>query len=351
MNQDKLISVIIPTFNRVSLISQTLNTLLSQTYKKWEAIIVDDGSTNKTLDLIREYCQNDERFLLFQRDNEPKGASTCRNIGLLKSHGDYIIFLDSDDILFSWALEQRSNFLAKNDKIDYCVSKGIRGPYPFHQQHEYFLISCYNDKNIAREFFSFYPPWLPLAPTYRKKSLIKNKIKWTEGLEGHQDIDFHIKVANNYLNFEYLNGKPDCLWNVHEHGNIGANFKSKNKFHLIQKIEILKNFESQIKTNYNDITPLLGILIRSYLFSRNYNEIGKEALNILTKNIFLGGLKKQLYIIYHKLFKKNIRFATSFVRVLLILLGESKILQIHPNSHFLIKRYSYVEILNLLEIE
>ena len=121
MNQP-LISIIIPSFNSENFISQTLESVLSQTYKKWECIIVDDGSTDKTKNLVNEFCTKDRRFKFFHRDIEPKGAPTCRNIGFEKSNGEYIQYLDADDLLSNDKLTNQVLLLSKFEKpLHYCV--------------------------------------------------------------------------------------------------------------------------------------------------------------------------------------------------------------------------------------
>lgn len=102
------VSIISPVYNRAEIIIDTINSIQNQTYTFWEFIIVDDGSTDCTIDVIKEFSQSDERILLIERDRLPKGAPTCRNIGYENASGDYIIFLDSDDILFPDALKNRA---------------------------------------------------------------------------------------------------------------------------------------------------------------------------------------------------------------------------------------------------
>jgi len=122
-----LISVIIPSYNRANLISETLDSILSQTYQNWECIVVDDGSTVETLKIVESYCSKDSRFKLLEREEQfPKGAPTCRNIGLMNAKGEFLIFLDSDDILFPHALIERVMFLLKHPELDFCVADCVR---------------------------------------------------------------------------------------------------------------------------------------------------------------------------------------------------------------------------------
>lgn len=95
------ISIITPCFNRASHISICINSLLDQSYMNWELILVDDGSTDQTKDVVDTY--KDDRIKYFYKENEER--SIARNYGLTKASGDYILFLDSDDYLPSNALQ------------------------------------------------------------------------------------------------------------------------------------------------------------------------------------------------------------------------------------------------------
>lgn len=92
-----LVSIIIPTFNRENLIKETLESVLSQSYFNWECIIVDDGSIDKTVEVIIEFIKNDSRFILYTLEH--RGVSYARNYALSKISGEFIQFLDSDDLL------------------------------------------------------------------------------------------------------------------------------------------------------------------------------------------------------------------------------------------------------------
>jgi glycosyltransferase involved in cell wall biosynthesis len=87
-------------YNRADLVGETLDSVLAQTYQDWECIVVDDGSTDNSLQVVQEYCNRDQRIRLMSRPVErEKGAPTCRNIGVENTTGEYVYFLDSDDLL------------------------------------------------------------------------------------------------------------------------------------------------------------------------------------------------------------------------------------------------------------
>ena len=94
---EPLISIIIPVYHVEPYIEKCLNSVLTQSYSNYEAIIVNDGGTSIERDICRAYCDKDPRFLLI--DTENRGISSTRNTGLDRAHGKIIVFLDSDDYL------------------------------------------------------------------------------------------------------------------------------------------------------------------------------------------------------------------------------------------------------------
>ena len=91
----KLVSVIIPAYNVEPYIQATLRSVQNQTWPAWEALVVDDGSSDKTADKIKELASKDKRIRLIQQANA--GSSSARNTGLKAAQGTYIAFLDGDD--------------------------------------------------------------------------------------------------------------------------------------------------------------------------------------------------------------------------------------------------------------
>ena len=92
-----LVSVIIPAYNVAEYIPFCLDSLISQTYKNLEIICVNDGSTDSTLDIIKEYAEKDSRIILIDKENG--GLPSARNAGMNIAKGDYISFVDSDDVV------------------------------------------------------------------------------------------------------------------------------------------------------------------------------------------------------------------------------------------------------------
>lgn len=110
------VSVIIPMFNAEKFFNRSIDSLRAQTFTDWEAICIDDGSTDNTYAAVREYTKNDPRFHVFQK-KENTGLSDTRNIAMTHTTGEYIIYLDVDDFIHPQTLEIAYK-LAKRENSD-----------------------------------------------------------------------------------------------------------------------------------------------------------------------------------------------------------------------------------------
>lgn len=112
-----LVSIITPCYNGAKHVSDTIESVLKQTYSDWEMIIVDDGSTDNSAEIIKSYVDKDKRVKLFQQPNG--GSASARNNGIRKAEGQYIALLDADDLWLPSFLEEQIDFMKKNKTI--CV--------------------------------------------------------------------------------------------------------------------------------------------------------------------------------------------------------------------------------------
>lgn len=117
----KKVSIITPNYNRSELLGETAESVLHQTYSNWEWIIVDDGSNDKSMDTLFDFVKKDARIKVYQRQGERRGACICRNQGFEKSTGEYLLFLDSDDLLESFCLENRVKALSEHPYLDFGI--------------------------------------------------------------------------------------------------------------------------------------------------------------------------------------------------------------------------------------
>lgn len=118
------INVIIPTFNRGSVIPQTLDSLEAQTYKDWECIVVDDHSTDDTRRVVESFSHRDPRFIYMLNDRK-KGAQGARNTGLYNCNSEWVFFFDSDNQLQPECLQELMVGACDNVDVVQCFSKVI----------------------------------------------------------------------------------------------------------------------------------------------------------------------------------------------------------------------------------
>lgn len=183
-----LVSIIIPIYNREALIKQALNSVIAQTYANWECIVVDDGSTDDTLSVLEIYQNKDARISYCKRLREPKGAPTCRNIGLEHAKGDYIIYLDSDDYLLPFCLEHRVHAITKNKGCDFLV-------FPMGKQEGDAIIKVEipGSENYLIPFLSANLPWQTMCPIW-KTHFLKEIGGFTEGYPRFNDPELMIRA-------------------------------------------------------------------------------------------------------------------------------------------------------------
>lgn len=107
------VSIIMPNYNCEKFIEQTVDSVLAQTYGNWELLIVDDCSTDNSVEIIKNYCEKDERIKLFINEKN-SGAAASRNYALREATGRWIAFLDSDDIWLPEKLQRQLAFMVEN---------------------------------------------------------------------------------------------------------------------------------------------------------------------------------------------------------------------------------------------
>ncbi|TXE13005.1 glycosyltransferase family 2 protein [Seonamhaeicola algicola] len=114
------VSIITPTYNSERFIEQTIISILNQTYTNWELILIDDASTDKTVEIITQFVKSNPQIYLLQ-NLKNSGAAVSRNKGIEAAKGHFIAFLDADDVWLPNKLEKQVEFMQKNN-CDVCFS-------------------------------------------------------------------------------------------------------------------------------------------------------------------------------------------------------------------------------------
>ena len=116
------VSIVVPAYNCEQYLSDTLDSILSQSYSNWECIIVNDGSMDTTKDIAQSYCIKDSRFHYYFQENQ--GPASARNLAIRNSSGEYILPLDADDIISDSYIEKAANYLSEHPETTLVYSKG-----------------------------------------------------------------------------------------------------------------------------------------------------------------------------------------------------------------------------------
>lgn len=111
---EPLVSIIMPCYNAERYVAQSIESVLAQTYQNWELLITDDGSTDKSVEIVSKYCIKDDRISILVPD-EHQGIARTRNMSIARAKGKFVAFLDSDDIWYSEKLEKQVGYMLEND--------------------------------------------------------------------------------------------------------------------------------------------------------------------------------------------------------------------------------------------
>ena len=118
-----IVSIIVPVYNGEKYISRCLDSLINQTYSNLEIVLVNDGSIDKSKEILNEYAKTDNRIKIYDQINQ--GASVARNIGLEKANGKYIMFVDADDYIDSHMVEEMIKNIKHENTIVFCDNTEI----------------------------------------------------------------------------------------------------------------------------------------------------------------------------------------------------------------------------------
>ena len=240
MNNDFLVSIIIATYNRAELLSETIISVIEQSYINWECIIVDDGSTDNTNEIVANFIQKDKRIRYFNRPkNIPKGPNGSRNYGIEKSIGSCIMSLDSDDWILPEHLEEKVKIFKSNLEIEAVLSKTIM----VNNSKE--IIEKENrtklSDNLLEDFIILKVSWY-MHDIMWKRSFLDGKILYNENLLKWLDRDFHIRRLVEKPNI-FLVDKYLSLYRIHENSNsLNSDYKilETRHFAVVDIIDLLR---------------------------------------------------------------------------------------------------------------
>jgi len=207
-----LVSVIIPTFNREKFIGEALHSILQQTFLDFEIIVIDDGSTDGTADVIKLFPTDKLRYI-YQKN---RGRSNARNHALRLAKGSYIAFLDSDDLYLPSKLELQVSYMEEHPEVGmiytsaYCMDESGNSI----NHHYDAKVSGWIYKDIA-----FFVPVTITLPTVMARREVFDKVGgFDEKMERFEDTDMWRRISKCYL-IDAI-AKPTCKLRTHSDNSL-----------------------------------------------------------------------------------------------------------------------------------
>ena len=198
---EKLVSVIIPAYNAEKFIYQCVESVLNQTYRRLEIIVINDGSKDNTLEVINDIGNGDERVVIINQAN--KGLPAARNAGLRCCKGDLVFFLDSDDWIENTCIEELVNIINSKD-VDIVF-------FDYYKEYESHRVEHHAYKKEFIYKINYMDPLLlwdmrtitAWGKIYTKKCL--NGVLFNEKMRTAEDVDFNYRVYRNVKTAYYTN--------------------------------------------------------------------------------------------------------------------------------------------------
>lgn len=303
---NKKISIILPAYNCENTIESAINSILSQTYENWELVIVNDGSTDMTTQVLSNYVENSKIIIINQ---ENLGPSVARNVGIASISGEYVAFIDSDDYFDKNYLETMCRNMENNDLVicNYrCVGNNMNSRVTRIQNKIYYK------KHFSKMIFKLKSKKLLNAnwnKLYKKEIITKYNITFDKKYNNGEDIRF------NYEYLKYINKVKiinDVLYNYFQNTK-GLTASNNNK--VIDRYIKLMEFEIDYFINNDlDLKYIKKQLIRSIYTINSYERIIKDDYICLfnkindNRNLLFYGIKSSLNSKRHYFIKIILKF-------------------------------------------
>lgn len=271
----EIVSIIVPVYNSERYIDRCLNSLVNQTYPNIEIIIINDGSTDNSLDIIMDYAEKDNRITIYNQSNQ--GVSAARNLGLEKTNGKYITFVDSDDYVSFDMISEMLYKIQCERTIVFCDNKEIWEKNT--EERKLFLTS--STLTLSREFvireIARGHAGLVCGKLFEKRIVDENNIRFDNNVNVCEDQLFFLEVISHCKHFIHI---PRSLYNYDRRNESSVTVRYhenaiENQLYVIKKIEnILK--ENITNTHYiEEILDSRYWAAIHYCISNELNDIRK----------------------------------------------------------------------------
>lgn len=272
IKENYTLCIIIPNFNEGKYIGAMLDSILSNDFEDWRCIVVDDGSTDCSIDILKKYAKEQPRITYFLRNRLPKGAQTCRNIGFEKSVGaKYIIWFDSDDIVAPYCLRQRVEYMERHPNLDFAIFPAKKFSGNIEEETTWFTGVYYSYDELMM-FMHHKLPYVVWCNIYRRDKIQEARITWDENILSLQDSDFNIQGLVNKLKHNYAildKARIDYYYRCKNNG-ISSNIKSTK--HINSHLYFLEKTYNSLENSSTTISSV-DICINILRFLQNFDYI------------------------------------------------------------------------------
>ncbi len=267
-SQGEVVSVIIPTYNRPALLRRALESVVNQSYKNLEIIIINDGGDESSRDITQSF--KDDRITYLSHDNN-KGGGAARNTGIKNAKGKYIAFLDDDDQWIPSKIETQLNKMAKTDPdVGFCFS-AVTNVYENREEDTWVPEGIDDYFDLALERFNGF---LNIT-LFVKKEVLEDVGGFDEIFPSHQEVDLVLKMARKYKGLGI--NRSLVRVDMSNHRQIGRNLSKKTRGREM----ILKKYFDEFSTKPVVLAKHqfnLGLLYRNMGDFDKARSIFKEAL-------------------------------------------------------------------------
>lgn len=330
MKGKTLVSIVMPVFNMASYVGDSIQSVLNQSYPYWELIVIDDGSTDNSLEIVELFAEKDKRISFYTQKNH--GVAHARNRGVDLSNGEYLVFLDSDD---TWANNFLEVMLAtiRNDEygMAFCKYQKVKNQKVI-EQTPLSLVGLPNESFADYLLNNQINSYAVMATIYKLNFIQENRIKFTEGCSLGEDFEFVFKVASQAkvaFCSEYLyqyNYREDSAY----HSKITykkmidriSAYERAYQFVLQRGVIDKEKWLSYISINLNDFRNSLKRSLWKSLHEQQYDEVLK-ALQLYGRPLMVSSRKYQYLIDRFKLFIINSK-NVSLWRIIFSICGLKK---------------------------
>lgn len=294
------ISAIVPVYNSERYVRRCIDSIIKQSYQKWELILIDDGSVDSSFSILREYEKQDSRIKVIHQDN--KGPGIARNVGISHATGDYIVFVDSDDRISQDYFDLLSK---KTEDVVFIDIDQVDEDFHVVKAEHMSSFEKLSKDDFLRQQMTGKINWGGVRKAVKRELLLNNKIGFSKDKIGEEAI-YSFLILWNAESFSFING---AVYDYVNRVGSQSDFQMDDPWGEVALALKRKIMEMNLYTKYANtinafiITAAIVSLDKMALKYeyRDYRKIAKERIRYLCKNIDL-----QYSIDFHSLDKKAI---------------------------------------------